>query len=490
MRGLWLGSIIITTIIFVVMLYVATGSFTTAFLIATPILVLEILTTLVLLHFTLEPLDILSRAITQVSGQANDVIPPNLNGTRHEKTALKDMIDTIYRLATGIDNDKEMPLDDLRLKTMMGLIEDFPFGIVALSGEGKVVYANKLAPLTTDSSGKRVLRLMFEGKETFETWLESAPTHGIGELKAWPRVQDALPGEADRKVYDVFAQYNGGNTNGIDVLLVSIDRTKHYVQSEDDMDFISLAAHELRGPITVIHGYLDVLQDELRPHLKADQIALFQRLSVSASRLTGYINNILNVARYDRRHLNLTLLEDSLTNVYQLIHEDYELRASTQNRLLRVSIPDNLPTIAADRTSLSEVLGNLIDNAIKYSHDGGIIEVVAATDGDFIKCSVKDHGIGMPAAVVKNLFTKFYRSHRSRQEFAGTGLGLYISKAVIESHGGVMGVRSTEGEGSVFTFTVPVYATVKEKLLANNNSNQSIISSGSGWIKNHAMRQG
>lgn len=491
MRAWWFGAIVLSTGAFVVMVYLASGNLADALLVATPVAVLQILTTLVLLHFTLEPLDILSRAITQVSGQANDVIPPNLNGTRHAKTALKDMVDTIYRLATGIDvAPHQTTLDETRIKTMIGLIEDFPFGIVGLDIKGKVLYGNRAAPLAAGESGDKIVKLMFEGEDSLEKWLESAPTRGIGELKTWPRVQNVLPGEPDRQVYDVFAQYNGGNTNGIDVLLVSIDRTKHYVQSEDDMDFISLAAHELRGPITVIHGYLDVLQDELRPHLKADQVALFQRLKVSAARLTGYINNILNVARYDRRHLDLTLLEDKLSTVYALIHEDYELRASTQNRLLHVTIPEDLPTIAADRTSLSEVLGNLIDNAIKYSHDGGIIEVAAAVDGDFVKCSVKDHGIGMPATVVKNLFSKFYRSHRSRQEFAGTGLGLYISKAILESHGGSIGVRSTEGEGSVFTFSVPIYATVKDKLLAHNNSNESIISNGRGWIKNHAMREG
>ncbi|MNL34253.1 Adaptive-response sensory-kinase SasA [compost metagenome] len=167
-----------------------------------------------------------------------------------------------------------------------------------------------------------------------------------------------------------------------------------------------------------------------------------------------------------------------------------ELRAAAQNRVLGVSIATDLPTVAADRGSIGEVLGNLIDNAIKYSNEGGAVNVSAIAKGDFVEVSVEDHGIGMPGNVVSSLFHKFYRSHRSRETVAGTGIGLYITKAFVESHGGHVSVRSAEGEGSVFTFSLPIYATVAEKLKANNNSNESLIETSGGWIKNHSMYRG
>jgi signal transduction histidine kinase len=167
-----------------------------------------------------------------------------------------------------------------------------------------------------------------------------------------------------------------------------------------------------------------------------------------------------------------------------------QLRAVSQNRLLAVEFPDDLPTVAADRGSISEVLGNLIDNAVKYSNEGGIVNVTAATDGDFVRVSVEDHGIGMPSSVVSNLFHKFYRSHRSRETVAGTGIGLYISKAIVESHGGTISVRSQEGKGSTFEFRLPIYATVADKLREHDNSNEGLIEHGEGWIKNHAMYRG
>ena len=211
---------------------------------------------------------------------------------------------------------------------------------------------------------------------------------------------------------------------------------------------------------------------------------------VSANRLSGYINNILNVAKFDRHHLSIHLAEDSLADIYGSIADDMQLRASTQHRLLNISIPSDLPTIAADRSSISEVISNLIDNAIKYSFEGGTVSVSAEQKGDVIEVSVADNGVGMPPSVVKNLFHKFYRSHRSRETVSGTGIGLYICKAFIESHGGHITARSKENEGSVFSFTVPVYAAVKDKLLEDGQLNRNLIRQGGGWIKNHAMYRG
>jgi len=168
-----------------------------------------------------------------------------------------------------------------------------------------------------------------------------------------------------------------------------------------------------------------------------------------------------------------------------------QLRATSQNRILSVSFPDDLPTVAADRASISEVISNLIDNAVKYSNEGGVVNVSAHVDGDSVVVSVADRGIGMPGNVVSNLFHKFYRSHRSRETVAGTGIGLYICKAIVESHGGKISVRSVEHEGSTFEFSLPIYSTVTDKLKASHNSNEGLIEHDeNGWIKNHAMYRG
>jgi signal transduction histidine kinase len=118
------------------------------------------------------------------------------------------------------------------------------------------------------------------------------------------------------------------------------------------------------------------------------------------------------------------------------------------------------------------------------------VHVTAQQVPGFIEISVIDRGIGMPSSVLPNLFHKFYRSHRSRETVAGTGIGLYICKAIVSSHGGIITARSVENEGSTFSFTLPIYDTVAEKLRAGNNSNASLIEHGSGWIRNHSLYRG
>lgn len=460
--------------------------FTMIIFVILPVVILQVFAFIVVLKYALGPLDILSRAIAHVSNETNDVTPPNINGTYHERTGLKPMVETIYNLT--VNGPKPIETVSNGLETT--ILDHVPVGIVALDEKRNVIYANASAPVVADSRGKQSLQLLFEGEDKLDKWLADSEVKSVTDSHTWSRIQSALPDDAERRIFDVIANYNKKGSGGVETLIITIDRTTHYAVDEEDMDFIALAAHELRGPITVIRGYLDVLVDELNPKLKPDQLELFKRLSVSASRLSGYVSNILNVSRYDRRHLQLHLHEDKLSDVYAGIADDLQMRASTQNRLLSVDIPANLPTIAADRNSLSEVLANLVDNAIKYSNEGGSVEVTAAVDGDFVKCTVTDHGIGIPGSVVGHLFSKFYRSHRSRQTVMGTGLGLYISKAIVESHGGRIGVSSTEGQGSVFTFSIPIYSTVADKLLSGDNGNQNIIENGSGWIKNHARYEG
>lgn len=453
-----------------------------------PVAVLQVFAFILISHYALEPLDFLARTVTQVSDQPHATVPPNLNGTRHERTGFKLMIDTIYNLAL---NNAKPPTDEIKASGIeASLLDKLPGGVIALDESRNIIYANDIAPVSINEQSEKNIQLMFEGEDTLETWLSNVEASQVSATMTWNRIQSALPGDPNRKVFDVVVSYQKDGAYGVETLLLTVDQTTHYALDEEDMDFIALAAHELRGPITVIRGYLDILRPELNEHLSEDQKQLFDRLDVSSSRLSGYVSNILNASKYDRRHLRLHLREDTLKGVYELVADDMALRASTQGRLLSVTLPDDLPTIAADRNSLSEVMSNLIDNAIKYSREGGQVVASASVDGDFVRFSVQDFGIGIPSSLIGSLFSKFYRSHRSKHAVAGTGLGLYISKAIIESHGGGIALSSAEGEGSTFSFSVPIYSTVAEKLLANDNENEGIIETSSGWIKNHSMYRG
>lgn len=445
---------------------------------------------ILLMSILVTPLRDLTSALTHVSGEPNNLVPPQPNARHYEREGFKPLLQLIYQLAAK--EEKEAAPKE-RISTaptdFAAALENTSAGMIILNTKQEVIYANSKAPVHAEPGGHIGIDLMFDESPSLNEWLAECEEHAVNATHTWHRVANKIPGEEDRKIFDITASYKKGSN--AEVVIVLFERTKEYLPEDEDLEFIAFAAHELRGPITVIRGYLDVLRDELDTELDTDQKELLKRLVVSANRLSSYVNNILNASRYDRRHLKIYLREDSITDIYDTISDDMGLRAGSQNRLLSVHFPDDLPTVAADRASVSEVLSNLIDNAVKYSNEGGVVNVTAKQNGDFVEVSIEDHGIGMPSHVISNLFHKFYRSHRSRETVAGTGIGLYICKAIIESHGGKIEVRSTEGRGSTFTFSLPIYSTVAEKLRAGEGSNESLIERGeSGWIKNHSMYRG
>lgn len=444
----------------------------------------------ILLTLLTLPFKDLTSALTHISGEPTTVTPPNPNARHFERDGFKPLLQLIYKLAVGDTNDKQITEGEQTPPQLItAALDNTAIGFIIMDATGRIVYANKQAPVHTDPTGTTMVDLLFDDDLTLAAWLKDCEQHAVHSEHTWKRVPNKITGEEGRKIYDVTASYQKGSQ--AEVVISLFDRTTDYQPDDDDLDFIAFAAHELRGPITVIRGYLDVFGDEVGDKLDADQSELLKRLVVSANRLSGYINNILNASRYDRRHLKVHLMEDTLANIYDTISDDMNLRATSQGRALTVYLPEDLPTVAADVASASEVFTNLIDNALKYSNEGGVVNVTAAVEGDFVSVSVQDHGIGMPGNVVSNLFHKFYRSHRSRETVSGTGIGLYISKAIVESHGGKISVRSVEGEGSTFTFSLPIYSTVADKLQAGNNSNESLIDRNDGsWIKNHAMFRG
>ncbi len=435
--------------------------------------------------FTTKPIQYVLSALTYAAGEKDGSTPPNPNEVRFQRTGLSPVIATIYN---GLEKDTAPSTLAQTTSRVEAALDATACGFVSFDTQRNITYANTAVPISVDTDGKKTLSLIFQPSNLLDTWWDECSESAVTAQKTWTRISDKLPGEENRRLFDVIATYRKGLDD--EVTLTLVDRTEYYEVGEEELNFIAFAAHELRGPITVIRGYLDVLQDELEDAIDSDHKELFHRLTVSANRLSTYINNILNTSKYDRHHLSLQLKETSLKDVYATIGDDMELRARSQRRLLSVSIPASLPTIAADTGSLSEVLSNLIDNAIKYSNEGGTIDVVALSKGESVELSITDHGIGMPGNVVSNLFQKFYRSHRSRETVAGTGIGLYISKAIVESHGGTITVTSEDGRGSRFTVILPSYATVAEKLQERDNNNTELLSDGKSWIKNHTMYRG
>lgn len=481
------GLLVIALLLYVTEFYLYGHAFVTAAITAAVLIAITTTLTIVICHFSARPLRDLLAAIVHIAGEPTATPPPNPNDAYYQKTGLKPALEELYKLSAASHTPTQTEVQNTGLATVLtDALNATPTGFVVMNKSGAVAFSNNAAPIRITQDGTTQLALLFNETDTISEWVEASRKTAVSAERVWTRIPDKLPDDEERRFFDVFASYRNGVEN--EVVLTLVDRTAAYSAGEEDLDFIAFAAHELRGPITVIRGYLDVLESELDGVMLEDHHELFRRLTVSANRLSGYINNILNTSRYDRRHLKMHLAETTVASIYAMIRDDMQLRASSQNRLLTVAIPEDLPTIAADTNSLSEVFSNLIDNAIKYSPEGSTIAVSAVKNGDAVQIAVQDHGIGMPGNVVSNLFQKFYRSHRSRETVAGTGIGLYISKAIVESHGGTISVKSEEGKGSTFTVSLPTYASVSAKLAAGDN--QQVITKQEGWIKNHSMYRG
>jgi len=329
--------------------------------------------------------------------------------------------------------------------------------------------------------------LLFHGEETLELWLEGAQANTAIGNNSWERVRvDDAEGNAIRQ-FDLVASFKKKDDASTETMITIYDRTEQYSRDYVEVRFVSLAVHELRTPLTVMHGYIEVFEDELGPTLDAEMASFMHKMKASAQQLTAFIGNILNVARVEENQLVLKLQQYRWPDIVNYAVSDLQLRAKVKGKFIEVRTEDELPPVAADRISIHEVLNNLVENAIKYSGDTEKIIITSTLNSEgLVEVSVQDFGIGIPADVMPGLFQKFYRSHKSNAQISGTGLGLYLSKAMVNAHGGNIWVRSKEGEGSTFTFTLQPYDQVKHQ---KEGDQDGIMRGAHGWIKNHSLNR-
>ncbi len=231
-------------------------------------------------------------------------------------------------------------------------------------------------------------------------------------------------------------------------------RLQELDKSKDE--FISMASHQLRTPLTTIKGYLDmVLQGDVGPITKNERVYIRKAFD-GAQKMVYLIGDLLNVSRLQSGKF---VIENAPTNLAKLIEgEASQLEEEIDNKKLKFSYhkPDEFPVLNLDATKIRQVVMNFLDNAIHYTPASGSITVdLHATDKE-ITFTVTDTGIGVPAHLQHQLFTKFYRADNARKVRPdGTGLGLFMAKKVVAAQGGAIIFKSTEGKGSAFGFSFP-----------------------------------
>ena len=223
-------------------------------------------------------------------------------------------------------------------------------------------------------------------------------------------------------------------------------------------EFVSFVSHELKQPMTSIKGYSDLLTKGTAGELTEMQRSFMEVIRSNVGRMDRLVQDLLDVSRIEAGRLKLEIGSVSMEEVVQDALRGVRQQMEEKEQTLDVQLHTPLPRVAADHSRLVQVLVNLLSNAYKYTPEGGTIRVVAEpVDGRFVQCSVTDTGIGMTEEEQERLFTKYFRSDDPAvRSVPGTGLGLVITKSLVELQGGEIWVESELGKGSTFAFTVPV----------------------------------
>ncbi len=232
---------------------------------------------------------------------------------------------------------------------------------------------------------------------------------------------------------------------------IAIENARLFQQS----DLLSEVVHELRTPLTSIRGYSKML-------LLAEGIAREKELEFAetihreAIRLGQMINDFLDLARLESGR---TYIAQEPVNMTEILSETLAIlqpQAAERRVSIALQVPETLPAIIGDPVRLKQVMVNLVSNAMKYNHEGGRVDIEVKVGEDELNVAVKDTGRGIREEDLPHIFEKFYRVDDPEQQIKGTGLGLSITKHIVEVHGGTISVQSVKGQGSTFSFTLPL----------------------------------
>jgi signal transduction histidine kinase len=228
------------------------------------------------------------------------------------------------------------------------------------------------------------------------------------------------------------------------------------IASKHKSQFLANMSHELRTPMNAILGYTELIVDEIYGEVPEKIREVLERVQQNGHHLLNLINAVLDLSRIEAGRLVLSIAEYSMREVVQTVFTAVESLAAEKQLALHISLPDDLPPGTGDPQRLTQVLLNLVGNAIKFTDAGEVSIHVTVADGAFT-LAVSDTGPGIAEADQHKIFEEFQQVNRldSRQQ-GGTGLGLAISKRMIEMQGGRMWVESRLGKGSTFWLTLPI----------------------------------
>jgi two-component system, OmpR family, phosphate regulon sensor histidine kinase PhoR len=257
-------------------------------------------------------------------------------------------------------------------------------------------------------------------------------------------------GGSERWLSPALSEFDGGS------VLAVRDATEGYILERARADFVATASHELRTPLTAVYGGARTLiahGDKLDPNQKT---SLLRMIEQESEHLVQIVDQLLISAQLDRGALHLDVVDCDVSALCISVIESARLRAPAGIMLSFATPTTPLAPFRCDESLLRQVLVNLVENALKYSVDGGHIDVRLHDEPSRVRIEVRDQGLGVPRVEQERIFEKFYRLDAAMSRgVGGSGLGLFISREIVTQMGGSLSVHSVEGVGSTFTVTLP-----------------------------------
>jgi two-component system phosphate regulon sensor histidine kinase PhoR len=242
-------------------------------------------------------------------------------------------------------------------------------------------------------------------------------------------------------------------------VMVLRDTSQFKKLNRNQSEFVRIVSHDLRSPLTSMQGFASMLELGLVGELNEKQAQFVEKILAGIAQITALVDNIQDAGRFDPE-TGFYEMQRSACDVGEIvvrIVQNHLVPAEKQELTIAVNVADDVPIISADTNMLERAITNLVDNAIKYTPNGGKVDVKVHCQNNELHISVRDTGLGISADQQKQLFQRHVRlARQEHKKIKGTGLGLFIVKSVAQRHGGNASVNSVEGEGSTFTMSIPL----------------------------------
>jgi signal transduction histidine kinase len=358
------------------------------------------------------------------------------------------------------DIKKERQKTEEEKNKISAIISNFVDPIIVLDSEHRLSLINpastKIFNLNKENLGERIFKGAdysmehFIKKEELGYELKITDDHSVEEI--------TFNQNGEKTTYKVIStQVKGKNQESFGTMKIFYNLTREKMIDELKSQFITVAAHQLRTPLSAIKWAISLVLDGEMGEINEKQKEMLFKGFQSNEKIINLINDMLYVSRIEEGRFGYSFEYDDFNKIFEEALEEFNIKIKKEKLKLIINKPKERIKIYADKSKMLLVLKNLIKNAVEYTPEFGKIEITIKTEKNNLTFSIKDNGVGIPKESQEKIFSKFFRAQNVlRIQTEGSGLGLYITKNIIEKHGGKLNYESTEGVGSKFTFNLPL----------------------------------